>query len=107
MGCKDDNTCDQPLTKGEFQTFTTGLIWAGLLTVANVFLVRRESKRHERLTYTQENQIRELLQESPSSRAISLMLYDKERFSEEQWNDIFGDAKQDDIIEFYKTRRVR
>ena len=105
--CKKDDTCDQPLTKGEFQNFTTGVIWVALITVANIFFARREKKalkRYEGLTYTQENQIRELLQEGPSSRAISLMLYDKQRFGEEQWNSIFGEVEQEDIIEFYKTR---
>ena len=105
--CKKDDTCDQPLTKGEFNDYQAWVILWGLIVGVGVFLTSQDKKvkkRYGRLTYTQENQIRELLQESPSSRAISLMFYDKERFGEEKWNSIFGEMEQDEIIEFYKTR---
>ena len=42
--CKKDDTCDQPLTKGEFQDFTGWVIVWGLIVGVGVFLTSQDKK---------------------------------------------------------------
>ena len=92
MGCKDDDTCDQPLTKGEFEQF---LPWGlfGFLVIY-VFIGMNNSRisrvqsmtdeMHEYGTIGAPNQgamrdkhaIRKLLEESPRSRKRAIQSHD-------------------------------
>ena len=89
MGCKDDNTCDQPATKGEIESLMAwGVFGLGALAI----LLMRDTKREMRAVRVAMNDphaIRELLDESPATRK-ALIRYEKAR----QWDRIMEEEKE-------------
>ena len=110
MGCKDDNTCDQPATKGEIET---AVLVGGWFLAVSVFLAwvnntqiqkmqsNTESIRQygtiggmSRGSLRDQHAIRELLDESPASRRKRIQ-WEKAR----QWDEIMDIAEEKEWLE--------
>ena len=88
VGCKDDDTCDQPATKGEIETLQSYVVW-GLVSIFTLVWINN-SKISRVKSHTDEihqygtvgapnlgamrdkHAIRELLEETPRSRKSSI-----------------------------------
>ena len=90
MGCKDDNTCDQPATKGEIESL---MAWGFFALGAFAILLMRDNKQtvaHSGKYGTvggvglsalnDQHAIRELLDESPEKRKASILFHKAKAF---------------------------